>query len=207
MLRAAIVGLGDWSDVIAQAVQDKSEAIRLVTCCSRSPDKRAAFAVEYDTAQHEAYEAVLGNADIEVVILTTPHSLHAEQVIEAAAAGKNVFCEKPFTLTAAACAEAAVVLAVGQNRRFSGAAREVKQRFDAGEFGTVLHFEANLSYPGQKIYKPGIWRSEALENSDGAMTSCGIHMIDTATWPLGQIARVSARRARRRGGACNRAWA
>ena len=42
---------------------------------------------------------MLSDPEIDAVILTTPHSLHAEHVIQAAAAGKQVFVEKPFTLT------------------------------------------------------------------------------------------------------------
>ena len=107
MLRAASIGMGWWSDELADAVQGKSDAIRIETCFTRSAKKRAAFAEKYGTAQHESYEAVLADEGIDAVILTTPHSTHAEQVIAAAAAGKHVFCEKPFTLTRAS-AQAAV---------------------------------------------------------------------------------------------------
>ena len=47
----------------------------------------------------ESYEAILSDQNINAVVLATPHSMHARQVIVAAAAGKHVFCEKPFTLT------------------------------------------------------------------------------------------------------------
>ncbi len=59
------------------------------------------------------------------VVLATPHSMHREQVIACAHAGKQVFCEKPLALHAAdaramieACRAAGVVFAVGHNRRF-----------------------------------------------------------------------------------------
>ena len=144
MLRAASIGMGWWSDELADAAQGKSDAIRIVTCFSRSEEKRAAFAEKYGTAQHDSYEAVLADDSVDAVILTTPHSIHAEQAIAAAAAGKHVFCEKPFTLTRAsaqaavdACAEAGVVLAVGQNRRWHSATRTLKAMLEAGDFGTV----------------------------------------------------------------------
>jgi len=83
---------------------------------------------------------VLADDSVDAVILTTLHSTHAEQVIAAAAAGKHVFCEKPFTLTRAsaqaavdACAEAGVVLAIGPNRRRHSAARVLKPVTGDGE--------------------------------------------------------------------------
>ena len=204
MLRAASIGMGWWSDELADAAQGKSDAIRIVTCFSRSEEKRAAFADKYGTAQHESYEAVLADDSVDAVILTTPHSIHAEQVIAAAAAGKHVFCEKPFTLTRAsaqaavdACAEAGVVLAVGQNRRWHSATRTLKAMLDAGGFGTVLHAEANFSVPSALSYKPGQWRVNRIESPAGSITGLGIHMIDALVYLLGPIARVAAQAHRR----------
>ena len=83
MLRAASIGLGWWSDELASAVQGTSDRIGIVTCYSRSSEKRAAFADKFRTAQQDSYEAVLADPQVDAVILTTPHSLHAEQVIQA----------------------------------------------------------------------------------------------------------------------------
>ena len=98
MLRAASIGLGWWSDELATSVQGKSDKIRIATCHSRSEKRRRAFAEKFGTARHESYEAVLADPEIDAVILTTPHSLHAAHVIQASEAGKHVFVEKPFAL-------------------------------------------------------------------------------------------------------------
>jgi predicted dehydrogenase len=204
LLRAASIGLGWWSDELAGAVQGKSDAIRVVCCFSRAADKRAAFAEKFGTGQHESYEAVLADPDIDAVILTTPHSLHAEHVGQAAAAGKHVFVEKPFTLTAesgrraaAACERAGVVLAVGQNRRFSAAAQALRAMLDAGEFGTLLHLEANFSAPGALSYTPERWRANRVESPAGALAALGIHLIDLLCWLGGPAVRISAQAKRR----------
>ena len=76
MRRAASIGLGWWSDELAGAIQGKSESIQVVSCFSRSAEKRQAFAEKFGTASHESYEALLDNPDIDAVILTTPHSQH-----------------------------------------------------------------------------------------------------------------------------------
>ena len=204
MLRAASIGMGWWSDELADAVQGKSDAIRIATCFTRSPEKRAAFAAKYGTQTHESYEAVLADDGIDAVILTTPHSTHAEQVIAAAAAGKHVFCEKPFTLTRAsaeaaadACAGRGVVLAVGQNRRWHSATQALKAMLEEGALGTILHAEANFSVPSALGYPPDLWRSNRIESPAGSVTGLGIHMIDALIHLLGPIARVAAQAYRR----------
>jgi len=199
MLRAASIGLGWWSDELAGAIQGASDKIGIVTCYSRSAEKRVAFANKFRTAQHESYAAILADPGVDAVILTTPHSLHAEHVTRAAEAGKHVFVEKPFTLTAesgrcaaAACEAAGVVLAVGQNRRFSAAAQALKAMWEAGDFGTVLHLEANFSAPGALSYTPEKWRANRVESPAGALAGLGIHMIDLLCWLAGPVERLTA---------------
>lgn len=82
------------------------------------------------------------------VVLATPHSLHVDQVIAVARAGKPVWCEKPLALThaqaaraVAACEAAGVPLAVGQNKRFFPAMLELARLVAAGEIGEVMHVE------------------------------------------------------------------
>lgn len=199
MLRAASIGLGWWSDELAGAVQGKSDALEIVSCTSRSAEKRAAFAEKFGAAQHESYEAVLDDPAVDAVILTTPHSLHAEHVILAAEAGKHVFVEKPLALNAesgaraaAACERAGVVLAVGQNRRFSAVALALRDMLDSGRFGRLLHLEANFSAPGGLAYTPERWRANRVESPGGALMGLGIHMIDLLCWLAGPVRWVSA---------------
>lgn len=198
-MRAASIGLGWWSDELAGSIQGRSDTIGIVSCFSRSADKRAAFAEKFGTGQHDSYEAVLADPQLDAVILTTPHSLHAEHVTMAAAAGKHVFVEKPFTLTAEsgaraaeACERAGVVLAVGQNRRFSGAALALRRMLDGGEFGTLLHMEANFSAPGAMSYTPDKWRANRVESPGGALAALSVHMIDLLCWLGGRALNVSA---------------
>ncbi len=204
MLRAASIGLGWWSDELAGAVQGKSRHIRIVSCYSRTVAKRDAFAAKFGTAQHTSFEAVLADPKIDAVILTTPHSLHAAHVIQVAQAGKHVFVEKPFTLTAEsgrraadACKAAGVVLAVGHNRRFSAVAQILKAMWDSDDFGTVVHMESNFSVPSGLTYTPDRWRASRTESPAGGLAGLGVHMIDLMCWLAGPVDRVSAQAKRR----------
>ncbi len=204
MLQAASIGMGWWSDELADAVQGKSDAIRIAACYTRSVEKRAAFAEKYGAAAYDSYDAILADDGIDAVLLTTPHSTHAAQVVAAAAAGKHVFCEKPFTLTresaqaaVEACARAGVVLAVGQNRRYHSATRALKSMAAEGRFGTILHAEANFSVPSALHYPPELWRANRRESPAGSVTALGIHMIDALVYILGPVDRVAAQAHRR----------
>ena len=204
MLKVASIGLGWWSDELAQAIQGHSDLIEVITCSSRSADKRAAFATKFGTGQHDSYDAVLADPAVEAVLLSTPHSLHGEHVRQAATAGKHVFVEKPFTLdaedgrrAARACSDAGVVLAVGHNRRFSAVGAAIKDMIEAGEFGTLLHLEANFSAPGGLSYTPERWRANRTESPGGAIAGLGIHLIDLMCALAGPVARVTGQVERR----------
>ena len=198
MLRAASIGLGWWADELASAIQGKSDKIEIVACYSRSPEKRSAFSEKFSARPLESYEAVLADPEVEGVVLSTQHSQHVDHVIQAAAAGKQVFVEKPLALTGAsalqaveACEKAGVVLAVGQNRRFIPAVVALKKLLDEKALGTPLHFEAHFSAPGVQRYAPDFWRANRTESPGGGLTGLGIHMIDLIGWLGGRIERAT----------------
>src|ERR1700761_8703833 len=98
MIKAAIVGLGWWGKTLVEAAEG-SDAIRFVAGTTRtmSPEVEA-FAKQKGFKLVPNYEALLTDREIDAVVLCTPHSMHSTQVIAAAAAGKHIFCEKPFTM-------------------------------------------------------------------------------------------------------------
>src|SRR5258707_5766330 len=106
MIRAAIVGMGTWGQNLVTSVQGKSDAIRFVAGTTRTPAKAMDFAAKHGIRMVDTYAHVLADADIDAVVLATPHSLHSEQIRAAAKAGKPVFVEKPLGLTRQSSAEA-----------------------------------------------------------------------------------------------------
>ncbi|HEV8643069.1 MAG TPA: Gfo/Idh/MocA family oxidoreductase [Methylomirabilota bacterium] len=197
-VRLAAVGVGRWGGVLADAA-GRGTGLTVVACTSRSPQNRALFAKTYGCRDLPSYEAVLADPEVEGVLITTPHSVHAEQVVAAAGAGKHVFVDKPFTLTVAdgrrateACRRARVVLAVGHQRRKQAASRALKRLLDEGALGRVAQVEGNFSGDIGFTFKPGLWRADRAETPAGAMTNIGIHHVDTYQYLLGPIARATA---------------
>lgn len=186
MLNTAIVGMGNWGRTLVNSVQGRNGSqIRFVAGTTGTLDRARDYAAEKGIRLHATYDAVLADPEVQAVALASPHGIHAEQVIAAAAAGKHVFVEKPFTLTrasaeaaVAACARAGVVMALGHNRRFLPAVAEMKAMTTDGRIGTLLHVEGHFSGPGAQNYKPGMWRADRAESPLGGMGGMGIHMVD-----------------------------
>ena len=198
-LRVAWIGVGWWGNVLADAAV-RAGTLKIVGGTARSADKRTAFAAKYGARDHATLDAVLADAEVEGVVIATPHSVHAEQIVAAARAGKHVFVDKPFTLAVAdarrateACRQAGVVLAVGHQRRKHPAHRALKRMLADDALGRVAQIEGNFSADvGFTMVTPGAWRAVAAETPGGAMTNLGIHHVDTYQYLLGPITRVMA---------------
>jgi predicted dehydrogenase len=199
MIRAAIVGVGGWGQTMVSSVQGKSKRIQFTAGVTRTVSKAADFAKEKGFRLGDDYGQVLADPAIDAVILATPHGQHAEQVIQAAAAGKPVLCEKPFTLDRKS-AEAAVeamekarlVLALGHNRRFLPGIVELKNRIDGGRMGQVVHLEANRSGSNGLGKGREGWRADPHESPAGGMTAVGVHWVDGMIHLCGPIESVHA---------------
>ena len=99
-LRVASIGMGWWSDVLADAMV-RSGKLAIAACYSRSEEKRAKFAAKYGCRAVASYEEILDDPGIEAIVNTTPNSAHLETTRAAAAAGKHVFLDKPIANTVA----------------------------------------------------------------------------------------------------------
>jgi predicted dehydrogenase len=195
----AAIGIGTWGRTLADASR-RGGGLSIVACTSRSADNRAAFARTHGCRDLPSVDAVLADPEVEGVVITTPHSAHAEQIVAAAQAGKHVFVDKPFTLSVAdarrateACRRAGVVLAVGHQRRRQPASRALKRLLDDKALGRVAQVEGNFSADGGfALVIPGKWRSVPEETPGGAMTNLGLHHVDTYQYLVGPIVRVMA---------------
>jgi predicted dehydrogenase len=185
MIRAAIVGLGWWGKTLVESAEN-SDAIRFTAGTTRtvSPEIES-FAKQKHLQLAPSFDALLADKDLDAVVLATPHSMHVTQVIEAAAAGKHVYCEKPFTLTkreaedaVGAVREAGVTLAVGYNRRFHPEMTKLRDMIRSGELGTVLHVEATMTFPNALTINPKHWRADKAETPLGGLMPMGVHAID-----------------------------
>ena len=185
MIKAAAVGLGWWSDELAKSIHRKSKKIKIVSCYSRSKKKRINFSKKFNIQFHDSYNELIKDQNIDAILLTTPHSLHAKHTIQALRNGKHVFVEKPMATKSVDAQKMLFyakkfnkTLAVGHNRRFSSVYNYIKNLNDQNKIGKILHMDANFSAPGALNYKKNFWRANRKESPGGAIAGLGIHMID-----------------------------
>jgi predicted dehydrogenase len=195
-LDVAVVGLGWWGKVIVKTLNE-SRKLRVAKAvdlnpaageCARSQD--LAFATDFGSA--------VDDPALDAVILCTPHSAHTQQVVQAAAAKKHVFCEKPLALTYSdaqtsvrACRSNGVVLGLGHELRFSPPMADLRRMAQSGELGTLVQSEA--TFTGIVTHTAGNWRISADEAPGGPpMTGKGIHALDLCVSMHGPAERVFA---------------
>ncbi|MPZ68043.1 MAG: hypothetical protein GEU71_00750 [Actinobacteria bacterium] len=195
-VRLASIGLGWWGNELASAAG--RAGVEIVSCFARSAVARDRFAETHGCRTAESLESLLADADVEGVLIATPHSTRVSVIEAAAEAGKHIFVEKPMALTyrdgrasVDVADRAGVILQVGHNRRRQPAIRRIKSMIDGGEIGIVHHAMADLSYAKGQRPRPG-WRGDPAESPAGGMTGLGVHMIDSLIYLFGDIQRLAA---------------
>jgi len=198
-VRAAIIGMGTWGQNLVSHVQGKSELIRFTAGATRTPARADEFSRRHAITMHASYEAVLADPAVDAVVLATPHTMHAEQIVAAARAGKHVFTEKPLGIGLAesaaavkACADSKVTLAVGYNWRFQPALQEIKRMLADGRLGKLLHIEGNFCGPSAYRFGRDHWRQDRDEVPAGGMTGRGVHVVDAMLYLADAIDTVHA---------------
>lgn len=204
MINAAIIGIGRWGQNLVNSVQGKSDVIRFVAGATRTPGKAKEYAAKQGIALYDSCAKVLADPRIEALVLATPHTRHAEQIVAAAKAGKHVFCEKPFAMTLKsanaairACEKAGVTFGVGFNWRFQPALKEMRRMLEDGRLGKLLHLEGNFCGPSVYRFGKDHWRQARAEGPAGGMTGRGVHVVDAFLYLAGSVASVHAQSLRR----------
>ncbi len=198
MINAAIVGLGWWGKNIADAVQGKSQKLRFVHGVTQELAATQEYAKAKDFKLSATLDEALADPAVQAVVLATPHSLHADQVVQVAKAGKAVFCEKPLSLTradaeraVAATKAAKVPIGVGQNKRFWPSMVELRRVVASGALGRIMHVEGHYSNEhSSKFFAP--WRDLQTETPGAGMTGTGIHILDAFANVAGPAEQITA---------------
>jgi scyllo-inositol 2-dehydrogenase (NAD+) len=195
-MRIAVVGLGRMGRFYAQAIAGLGQTVELVAVAD--PDSRARASVQSELDVPRAFDdpaAVLDRSDVDAVVIATPTSTHADVIVDAARAGKAIFCEKPLALSLEqtraalrAVESAGVMLQVGFMRRFDPAYQQAKALIDAGRIGRPTTFKGigrDPECPPLGYANPAV--------SGGLVLDMAIHDFDLARWLMSSdVDRVSA---------------
>lgn len=194
VLRVAIMGLGGYGTRVADAMKDSTKA-KLVGVISGTPSKITAWQNKYGIPEkncynYENFDAIKDNPDIDAVYIITPNSLHKDQAIRVAKAGKHVICEKPMALNAkegqemiAACKKANVKLLVGYRMHFEAKTLEIIRMRKEGELGKIMFFQGLCGF---RIGDPTQWRLNKQLAGGGSLMDIGIYAVNGARYMVGE---------------------
>ena len=188
LLRACLIGCGRAGMIHARNYKNKIESAKIVAVVDAVEDAAKAAAAELGiTKCYTDYHDILGDSEIDAVIVVAPTNLHRDIVVDCAAAGKHIFCEKPLAMTVEECDEMIeacdkhhVKLQVGFMRRFDASFREAKRLVDSGAIGDLVQIHSNTRGPS----KPRPWMYD-IKKSNGILAEVNSHDIDAVRWMAG----------------------
>ena len=176
---------------------DRPFETELVVCADNVPARldEAVDSFGYAVGTPD-WRRVVEHPDVDVVFITAPNMLHLELIEAAAAAGKDIFCEKPVGGTPEQTERAAelardVITGVGYNYRWAPLVRYAAQLISEGKLGEITNYRGRFfSMYGSDPLNPLSWRYRLDEAGHGASTDLLSHAVDLAHMLLGPIARV-----------------
>jgi predicted dehydrogenase len=189
-IRVALLGAGTIGAIHGLAIMQVPE-LRVTRVWSRSGAKAQALAERLGAQTCATVTEAVNSPDVDAVLVATPTFLHAEQTLQALAAGKHVFCEKPMARTLedastmlAAAQAADRVLLIGHVVRFYPEFKRLRELVLEGAIGQpgVIRLARVSSFPRGS----GDWHND-LERSGGVWLDMGIHDLDWLLWTLGPV--------------------
>ncbi|MFH1618355.1 MAG: Gfo/Idh/MocA family oxidoreductase [bacterium] len=177
-----IIGCGDVFLKHAEAVRKNPES-RLAAVFDIRKSRGRAASLRYRCEAKPAIEAMLGDKNIDVVGLCTPHNIHKQQVLKTIRAGKHCICEKPFCLNSR---DGRAILRDKHCRknifvvfqvRFHPAVQFLLHLIRAGELGKIRLCTVNVRKNRDNIYFKNDWR-KSRKKAGGILFSHGIHALD-----------------------------
>lgn len=184
-LGICLIGAGRAGMIHARNFAGRVKGAFMSAVVDVNEDAARSAAAETGAARfYTSYDSALGDANVHAVVVVSPTNLHRGIVIDAAAAGKHVFCEKPMAMDEAECDEMiracerhGVKLQIGFMRRFDESFQRAKELVEAGEVGDLVQIHSCTRGPS----KPQPWMYD-LAKSNGILAEVNSHDIDSVRW-------------------------
>ncbi|MCM8536596.1 MAG: Gfo/Idh/MocA family oxidoreductase [Lentisphaeraceae bacterium] len=191
-----ILGAGVIASKLAKGINQTDAAV-LYAVGSRDVSKSQDFAREYGAEKaFGSYEELCQCPDIDVIYIATPHSFHKEHTMLALNNGKNVLCEKPFSLNLQD-SEEMLSLAKSKGLFLMEAMwtcllpgmKKLQELLSGGAIGQVLYMEADFGFQepfdkNARLFNPQL--------GGGALLDVGIYPLTLATFLFGKPKKVTA---------------
>jgi scyllo-inositol 2-dehydrogenase (NADP+) len=180
-IKVGLLAYGAIGDEHNKAIQ-ATDGLTLHAVCDTNPERlEAALKISPDVQTFSDATEMLSNAQIDLVVVSTPPNSHYKWAKQALSLGLHVMLEKPMALTTQECDELmelakskSALLVVYQNRRYDLDYLTIKQQIESDQIGELFHYE---SFVGGYSKPCSYWHSDAAV-SGGAIFDWGSHFID-----------------------------
>jgi UDP-N-acetyl-2-amino-2-deoxyglucuronate dehydrogenase len=172
--------------------------VQIAGVCDVDADRARATAEAWGIPNAVTSVEELLGLGLDIISVCTPHPTHEDVVLQAAAAGVNVLCEKPIATKlesaermVGACENAGVQLGVLFQRRFWPASQKIRAAIDDGTLGRAIMAQCSVMlHRAPDYYNRDAWRGTWESDGGGVLMSQAVHQIDLLQWYLGDVAEV-----------------
>lgn len=198
-IKWGIIGLGNIAHQFAKDLMLVEEA-ELTAVASRNLDKAQEFAKNYDCRNaYDSYDAIMNDADVDILYIATPHNSHAALTIKALQHDKHVLCEKPIALNHDDALQMINASKANQKffmeafwTRFNPSFREAFSKIKNGEIGEVKFINADFAFTADKLGGNGNRKTD-IELGGGALLDIGVYPLFLSYVLLGIPAEIVAK--------------
>ena len=169
----------------------------LTAVCDRIPTRAQDVAGASGARAVDSWQSLVGDREIDVVIVSTTHDMLSPISVAALRAGKHVLCEKPMGRNPAevsqvleAADEAERHVAAGYNHRYLPAIVDLQRAVSSGRLGTIDFIRGRYGHGGRPGYDKE-WRGDSQLAGGGELLDQGAHLIDLCLWLLGDFESVT----------------
>ena len=195
-IRVGVIGIGGIFRNLQTPYYETTGRAKIVVVCDLVEERASAIAERLGADVCTDFRQVLARDDVDEVVVSTQPGPRCAIAVQAAAAGKHVFAEKPMCCNVAegsrmteAAESAGITLNVAYMQPFNPVLRKVKQMLTDGTLGDV-----HLAY-GQEIgwFRPGHPWLFVQAESGGMLVEQAIHTLDVWLWLYGPVASIHGR--------------
>lgn len=186
-VRVGLIGCGGISGAHANGVNKHTDKIRYTALCDIVPEKMVTRSKHLNGVdrQYTDWKKMLAEAgsEFDAVDICLPHHLHGPAILDAAAAGKHILCEKPMCISlqqadeiAAAVKKAGVTYMSAHNQLFMPAVQEAKRLIQSGAIGKVMWIRSADCFRAGGIKRENWgWRADLKTQGGGELIDTGYH--------------------------------
>jgi predicted dehydrogenase len=203
--KLAVIGVGVMGSSHVRDIATRLENTELVAICDIDHERADQYAAEYHVPAYYDHRDLLDKADLDGIVIATPHYDHTTISVAALERGINVLTEKPLAVHVkdgrkmiaayekARAKKPEIVFAIMFQNRTHGYWQKVKEMVDTGQLGKLVRATWLLTdwFRTQRYYDSGGWRATWRGEGGGVLLNQCPHNLDMYQWIFGLPSRVA----------------